>query len=126
LEQQTGHRIIITEDSHLEVVSAMTQMAWNYGREEHRILFRPSSRHITPHLLAHELVHITLEDEARHASRNRRFTSTAETRERAIRSVSDDIDKLRKRGLGEKEITNVILQLVMVSRTKSSICRSIW
>ena len=55
LERAAGQRISIEEDNSLEYVSAVAQMAWKHGREEHRVRYRMKSEAVTPHLVAHEL-----------------------------------------------------------------------
>jgi hypothetical protein len=111
LERAAGHHISIEEDNSLEYVSAVAQMAWKHGRDEHRVRYRMKSEAVTPHLVAHELEHISLEQQARARRRNLFFATTAETREVAVRSVADHVLKLQRQGYPEKSITEVILKL---------------
>ena len=46
----------------------------------------------------HELTHIRLETEARRAGRNRFFSTTAETHERAMRALAPDLRRLTQQG----------------------------
>ena len=111
IEKATGHPISIELDNSLEYISAVSQMAWKHNRDEHRIRYRMRSEAMTPHLVIHELEHIILEHEARQLSRNRFFTTTAKTREHAIQSVADHVEKLQRQGYSEERITNTILKL---------------
>lgn len=112
LEETTGHLISIEEDASLEYVSATAQMAWKHGRDEHRVRYRLRSPAMTPHLLAHELEHIVLEHEARKIGRNRMVITTAQTREFAIRSITDHITKVQRQGYPEENISDVMLKLI--------------
>lgn len=112
LEHGGGVRIDIVEDNSLEMVSARTQMAWKHGRNFHNISYRKVESAVTPHLIAHELEHISLESEARIGNQNKIFFSTKENREAAIRSISEDVQRLRASGYGGDQITSVVLKLV--------------
>lgn len=110
-EERTGFPIKVVEDNSLEYVSAIAQMAWKHNRNEHIIKYRKKSPAVTPHLIAHEIEHILLEDAARKKGRNLYFTTNAKTREYAIRSIGDHIRKLQKQGYAEDKITQVTLQI---------------
>ena len=112
LEETTGHSISIEEDASLEYVSAVAQMAWKHGRDEHRVRYRLRSPAMTPHLLAHEMEHIVLEHEARKIAKNRMFITTAKTREFAIRSIADHIAKVQRQGYSDANISDVMLKLI--------------
>jgi Tfp pilus assembly protein PilF len=112
IENATGHPISIEEDNSLEHVSAVAQMAWKHGRDEHRVRYRMRSEAVTPHLIAHELEHIVIESEARQVGRNRTFTSTAKTREYAVRSIEGHITKLQRQGYPESKISDIMLKLI--------------
>lgn len=111
VEERTGFAIQLLEDNSLEYISATVQMAWKHKRKEHLVKYRKKSPAITPHLIAHEIEHILLEDAARKKKRNRYFITTAKTREHAVRSISDHIHKLQKQGYAEDKITQVTLQI---------------
>jgi tetratricopeptide (TPR) repeat protein len=51
LGENTGHPIEIVQDNTLTLVSARTQMAWNHGRDHHRIAYKNNKEEIIPHLL---------------------------------------------------------------------------
>jgi tetratricopeptide (TPR) repeat protein len=112
IEIATGYPISIEEDNSLDHVSAVAQMAWKHGREEHRVRYRMRSEAMTPHLVAHELEHIVIENEARQIGRNRTFTSTASTRENAVRSIENHITKLSRQGYPESKISDIMLKLI--------------
>lgn len=112
LEIATGFPIKIEEDNSLEYISAVSQMAWKHGRNEHRVRYRMRSEAMTPHLVAHELEHIVLEQEARQIDRNRFFATTAKTREYAIHAIADHITKLQRQGYAEDRISDIMLKLI--------------
>ena len=112
IEIATGHPISIEEDNSLEYVSAVAQMAWKHGRDEHRVRYRMRSEAMTPHLVAHELEHIIIENEARQIGRNKTFTSTATTRENAVRSIEEHVTKLHRQGYPETKISDIMLKLI--------------
>jgi hypothetical protein len=100
------------EDNSLQRVSARTEMAWKHNRPFHRIVYRNLDKAVTPHLIVHELEHISLESDARKVGRNRIFLSTSESRELAIRSIRDDVFRLQNLVHSEDSITSVVLELV--------------
>src|SRR4030067_2022242 len=104
IEEEGGFPIQVMEDNSLEYVSAVAQMAWKHHRGEHIVKYRKKMNSVTPHLIAHELEHIVLEQEARKAGRNRHFTTTPSTREHAVRSVSNHVTKLKGWGYSEDGI----------------------
>ncbi len=112
LEIATGHPIVIEEDNSLEYISAVSQMAWKHKRNEHRVRYRLRSEAMTPHLVAHELEHIVLEQEARQINRNRFFATTAKTREYAVHAIADHITKLQRQGYSEDRISEIMLKLI--------------
>ena len=112
LEIATGHPIVIEEDNSLEYISAVSQMAWKHNRNEHRVRYRMRSEAMTPHLVAHELEHIALEQEARQINRNRFFATTAKTREYAAHTIADHITKLQRQGYAEDRISDIMLKLI--------------
>ncbi len=67
---------------------------------------------IVPHLLAHELEHITLEFEARNAGKSKLFVTTNATVEKALQSLGDDKYKLRQTGIPSDEANRLTLEWV--------------
>jgi len=120
IEEEGGFPIQVMEDNSLEYVSAVAQMAWKHHRGEHIVKYRKKMTSVTPHLIAHELEHIVLEQEARKAGRNRHFTTTPSTREHAVRSVSNHVTKLKEWGYSDDGITEMIL------RTTHGICNQLF
>ncbi|MBI5020542.1 MAG: tetratricopeptide repeat protein [Ignavibacteriales bacterium] len=112
LETLGNHPIKMIEDNNLENVTARTQMAWKHNRDYHEIKFKKIERLIIPHILAHEMEHISLEHEARKIGRNRIFMSTSENRKIAINSIGDHVYKLKSMGFSENSITDTTLKLV--------------
>ena len=112
IEASTGYPIQIKEDNSLQDIYAIAQMAWRHNQSEHTIRYRDILKAITPHLIAHELTHIILESDARKLHLNRDFMTTSETREIAIKSTTNHINYLKKKGYSEDSITSIINQLV--------------
>lgn len=95
LEEIGGVEIELVQDDSLSV-SARTQIAWHHDMRHHVIRYKGANLAITPHLLAHELEHILMENQAREMERNRFFTTNNQTMEEARSSLSSDIYKLRR------------------------------
>jgi len=112
LKNKTGVPIKIVEDNSLESVFAVAEAAWRHKRDYHQIRYRKIASAITPHLIAHELEHLRLEEEARSVGRNRFFATTAQTREQAIRSISKYINKQHSKRYSNNSITQVTLELI--------------
>lgn len=112
ISEQTNYPIQIIEDNSLEYISGTVQMAWKHNRRDHIIRYRNKSSAIIPHLLAHEMEHIVLEQNARQANRNKFFMTTPATREQSIQACGDHILKLQKQGYAENELSTTIPQLI--------------
>jgi tetratricopeptide (TPR) repeat protein len=112
LEQESGFAIKIEEDNQIGYISAKTQMAWRHSRAYHNVRYKKNLPHVIPHIITHELEHIHLEHKAREAGRNRIFVSTAESRELALRSISDHIYKLKEMGYPEDGISQTMIDMV--------------
>jgi len=95
------------------MIAGQTQMAWKKNRDHHLIAIRPVyPEPLWQHIKAHELTHIALEAEARALGRNKWFSTTAATRERAIRSMAADIKKLERKGLNNKRTAELMVELL--------------
>ena len=95
------------------MIAGQTQMAWKKDRDYHLITIRPVyPEPLWQHIKAHELTHIALEAEARALGRNKWFSTTAATRERAIRSMAADIKKLERKGLNNKRTAELMVELL--------------
>jgi len=112
LEENGGYAIRMVEDNTLEYVSARTQIAWKHKRDYHEVRYRKKNPFVIPHILAHEMEHIHLENEACSLGRNRIFMTTPELREKTIRSVGDHIYKLKNLGYSGESITKIMLDIV--------------
>jgi tetratricopeptide (TPR) repeat protein len=113
VERESGYPVEIAEDVLPAQLAGRAQMAWKHNRDRHRITWRQGSPPpIARHLIAHELTHIRLEAEARHAGSNRFFTTTAASRDHAIRSLTHDIRRLENQHYSAEAIQRVILELV--------------
>ena len=111
LAEKTGFPIEVVEDPTLKV-SAVSQMAWRHQRDTHLIKYQSKNPALVPHLLAHELEHLALEQAARQAGRNRSFMTTAASRADSIRSIQDDIDRFQRLGVDEASLTTAINSMV--------------
>lgn len=95
------------------MIAGQTQMAWKKNRDHHLMLIRRAyPEPLWQHIKAHELTHIALEAEARALGRNKWFSTTAATRELAIRSMASDIKKLERKGLNSKRTAEVMVELL--------------
>ena len=112
LETLSGFPIRIQEEDFESKIGATIQMAWKHRRDFHLLKIRRNyPPPLVSHLESHELTHLKLEVEARKAGKNLFFTTTAATRETAIRSIANDIQRWEKAGQSEKHITEVSLAL---------------
>lgn len=113
MEALSGYPVRIEETEFEDKVGARLQIAWKHKRDYHLINTRKGyAPELICHLEAHELTHLKLECEARKVDKNLFFTTTAKTRETAIRSMASDISKWEKQGYSEDSITKVTLSLV--------------
>jgi len=113
MEQLSGYPVRVSYEDFPEKIGASIQMAWKHNRDHHLIRCRKSfPERLMPHLVAHELVHVRLESNARRSGKNRFLISSAKTREIALRSIGSDIVRWQAQGYSEKAITNMALDLV--------------
>ncbi len=112
IEQESGVHIEVVEDNSLKSIFAVAESARRHNRDTHVIRYRNINRQITPHLVAHELEHLYMEEQARAVGRNRFFATTAKTREHAVRSVADYVFKQQQKGHSSESITEVTLSLI--------------
>jgi tetratricopeptide (TPR) repeat protein len=113
METLSGYPVRIQEENFESKIGATIQMAWKHKRDFHLLKIRAAyPPPLVSHLESHELTHLKLEAEARRAGRNLFFTTSAQTRETAIRSFAGDIRKWEKAGYSEQKITGLTLTLV--------------
>ncbi|MCL4264719.1 MAG: tetratricopeptide repeat protein [Anaerolineae bacterium] len=99
LEKEGGVEIEIVQDNRIDN-QAVAQIAWHdRSRHNHIIRYRHVDALLVPHLLAHELQHIVLEQNARALHRNRFFRTTDETWNNATNAIGRDINDLKRKGL---------------------------
>jgi tetratricopeptide (TPR) repeat protein len=109
----SGFPVFVRSEAVPGQLSGVAQMAWKRGRDHHIVQVKSSlPPPISQHIEAHELTHIWLEASARKRKNNRWFTTSAASRELAIRSLAPDIKKLERQGFSDDSITQVVLELV--------------
>jgi len=95
-----------------ENYAAQTQMAWKKGLDHHVIrLRRGYPEPAWHHILAHEATHIDMEAAARAQGRNRWFVTTAESRSKALKGMSDDIRRIGRLGYPEERVAELMVKL---------------
>lgn len=95
------------------MIAGQTQMAWKKNRDHHLLVVRPGYPELLlQHIKAHELTHIALEAEARAVGRNKWFSTTAATRDHAIRSMAADVKKLERKGLNSAYTAELMVELL--------------
>lgn len=113
METLSGFPIRIQEEKFESQIGATIQMAWKHNRDFHLLKIRADyPPPLVAHIQSHELTHLKLEAEARSAGKNLFFTTTARSRDTAIRSFAGDIRKWEKAGYSEQKITGLTLTLV--------------
>lgn len=95
------------------MIAGQSQMAWKKRRDHHLIMMRSQyPEPLSQHIKAHELTHIALEAEARAVGRNKWFSTSAATRETAIRSMSADFKKFERAGMNNNKVAEVMVELI--------------
>ena len=113
LEEKSGLPIRVEETDFADSSNAKIEIAWRRNRDHHRLLTKRGASEATlPHLMMHELMHLEMEMQAREAGNNRFFATTANTREAAIRSVGDEVNRLQQGGFDEDAIQGFILNVI--------------
>lgn len=109
LETKSKKGIEILEDASVPY-AAKLEVAENYQRDVHRVKYKPSYPAIA-HLVAHELVHLDLILQARAVGENELFVSSPAHKTKFISRLGKYLNKLKKKGIPEKNIANVVNQL---------------
>lgn len=113
MERQSGYPVRIVQEDFENKITGWLQVAWKAGRDHHLLRLRKSyPDHLQPHMIAHELLHLQLEVEARQARKNRFLISTAKSKETAIRRMAGDIVKLEKLGYSGQSITDMVSTVI--------------
>ncbi|MCB1318874.1 MAG: hypothetical protein KDK34_01410, partial [Leptospiraceae bacterium] len=112
VERDHNCSIIIKEDPALEVVTARAELAWNHNRDHHVIRYRVTDRTRVPHLVAHELEHIILEQDARAAGKQQRFAMTGAIKSRLINQYAGHAHTLKQRGFDSHRAGQFMTQII--------------
>jgi tetratricopeptide (TPR) repeat protein len=99
----TGKEVRIEEDASI-TTAAKVEFAENYGRDFHLVKTNPKNPY-TDHLIAHELTHIRLAEEARKRGVNRLFIGKDSKLDAFKKTISGTLKKLEKRGIPESSIS---------------------
>lgn len=102
IETLTGKEVKIDEDEKLPT-AAKVEIAENHNRDYHKILHNPKYPQ-TDHLIAHELVHLKLAEEARRTESNMLFIAKNSTYHQFLKTIEGNLKKLEKRGIPETSI----------------------
>lgn len=102
IENLTGREVRIEEDSSIST-AAKVEFAENHGREFHLIRTNPKYPNID-HLIAHELTHLKLAEEARRGSVNKLFMSKNEKLGEFRKSIQDSLNRLLKNGIPQANV----------------------
>ena len=109
LEQSSDYPVRTTEGEFKDTTAAIIQMAWKHRCDFHLITVRKSlPEHLRTHFMAHELIHLQLETEARNASKNRFFITTDKTEDAASKRIQGSLGKLQKRGHSENAVHDLV------------------
>lgn len=113
VEDLSGFPVKIERGTLAAMIAGQSQMAWKKQRDHHLIVIRSQyPEPLSEHIKAHELTHIALEAEARAVGRNRWFSTSAGTRETAIRSMSADFKKFERARMNNNKVAEVMVELI--------------
>ena len=110
--KENGIAVELREDNSLTGILAIAESAWRHNTSSHVIRYSGKDTIVIPHLVAHELEHLSMEYKDRQVGRNRLFASSAKTREHAIRAIKNDIFKASQRGYNESSLTSLMLEFI--------------
>lgn len=103
IESLTNREVRIEEDASIST-AAKVEFAENYGRDFHLVKTNPKYPN-TDHLIAHELTHLKLAEEARKAGVNKLFIGKDGKLEEFKKTISGALKKLEKKGIPESSIS---------------------
>jgi hypothetical protein len=109
LEKRGGKSIQLVSEPGADDPASL-QLAANYGRSEHRVIYNPSESH-RAHLVMHELTHLDFILQARKESWNELFTTSDEQRQAFINDHRSEIKNMKELGLEGPQIEGMIDQL---------------
>ena len=95
---ESGFEIVVEEKKLDGTLCAVTQMAWKYRRDYHRINLQSQlpADMVKHHILAHEAWHVILESRARKAGVNRWFLTDDARTEAAVDSMRSDLRRIAR------------------------------
>ena len=95
---ESGFEIVVDEKKLDGTLCAVTQMAWKYRRDHHRINLQSQlpADMVKHHILAHEAWHVILESRARKAGVNRWFKTDDARIVAAVDSMKSDIRRIAR------------------------------
>lgn len=102
IENLTGKEVKIEEDSTI-LTAAKVEFAENYGRDFHLVKTNPKYPN-SDHLIAHELTHLKLAEEARKDGVNKLFVGKDRKLEEFRRTIIGTLKKLEKKGIPQSSI----------------------
>ncbi|MCH7410182.1 tetratricopeptide repeat protein [Belliella sp. DSM 111904] len=102
IENLTGKEVRIEEDSTI-ATAAKVEFAENYGRDFHLVKTNPKYPN-TDHLIAHELTHLRLAEDARKEGVNKLFIGKDSKIEQFKKSIQSSLNKLEKRRIPQTSI----------------------
>lgn len=109
LEFEGGVKIEAKADESIPTAAKM-EFAENYNRDKHIIRFK-TEYPAKEHLMMHELGHLQFVIEARKEGVNQLFISTQDHKKQYITSENEWLKKMKKMGISEDAIANVISDL---------------
>lgn len=102
IENLTGKEVRIEEDSTI-ATAAKVEFAENYGRDFHLVKTNPKYPN-TDHLIAHELTHLKLAEEARQEGVNMLFIGKDSKLEDFKKTINGTLKKLEKKGIPQNSV----------------------
>jgi hypothetical protein len=106
LEIECGKEIEIIPDAEI-TTAAKFEFAENYNTAKHTVKFKPNYPAIE-HLIMHELVHLKFVIDARNNNINKLFISHSQHRNAFNKWIEPSVQKLKRMGVPENQITNYI------------------
>lgn len=100
-EAQSGYPVVESTGKLAGSVAAQVRMAWKHDSDHHELVMREGDTPeiVRHHMCAHELYHVLMESAARDAGTNRWFTTSEESKRRALQSMEREIAVMEKSGI---------------------------
>jgi tetratricopeptide (TPR) repeat protein len=97
LTEKSGHAVDVRYEDLKDGRSAFIRFAWRYNSDRHVLTVRESfPKHLAPHVMLHELMHLDMETAARAAGRNRFFATSDTTKKVALEQLKSELWALRR------------------------------